>query len=463
MKSEVSTQIASNKEQVLRWCENLAQFGLFSFVLFLPASIAFSQISLGFILLAYVVEAITTRRLRFMKSPLDLPILLFVLVTLVSTLFSVNVSKSLKVFLPSLFPLSVFYLVFYYLKDLKTIKKLITLLLIIATLNAVYGIAQHFWRIDWFRLSGHKNYLRPVNDLPGADIRIPGTFSISMTFAGQLIMVLSLIWSFILFDRSHKNKFPLIVSATCIFFALIWTYTRSAWLGFGVALLFLGYVKGRKSLLKLTVGILICVLLIFLFQPSVLQRAESMFSFEQNMDRIYIWKSSLDMIKDHPITGIGQGNYNKLSREYQKSYPFKDPPSHAHSHNDLIMITVDRGILGLLAFIWLWITIFKQTGVTLRQIPQDHYYLRALILGCLASFIAFFVEGFFENNFGDSEVAMMLWFLVATVMVVKEKIISHLTSSPIQMEELVLEEKRMVGVLTFAILIIMAVMVILHL
>jgi|GEM_PF-653286 len=453
----------SNREQILKFSENLARFGLFSFVLFLPASIAFSQISLGFIITAYLLETVATRRFRFMKSPMDLPILAFVLATLISVIFAVNIYPSLKS-LKTFFPMTVFYLVFYNLGDIKTLKKLMTLLLMVTTFVALYGIAQHFWGVEWFRLSGTRGYLQTLDRTPNSPIRVPGTFSIYMTFAGQLIMLLSLVWAFILFDRSSRNKIFLMISAVTLFLALIWTYTRSAWLGFGLALLVLGYWKSRRLLLGLTAGTLACFVLISLVQPSVLKRAESIFSFEQNMDRIYIWKSSLDMVKDYPITGIGQGNYNKLSREvYKKRYPFKQPPSHAHAHNNLIMIAVDRGILGLLAFIWLWIVIFKETWGTLRQLPPDRYYLRALTLGGLASFIAFFIQGFFENNFGDSEVAMLLWFLVAVVMVVKVKLLPRMASLPADLEGLVPEERRMIGVLIFAMLILMGVLVLRYL
>lgn len=457
----------SNKEQILKFSENLARFGLFLFVLFLPTSIAFSQTGLGFIIAAYLSETAARRQIRFVRSPLDLPFLCFIMATLISAIVAVNVHgnlKPLKTFFPTLFPMTVFYLVLHTLEDIKTLKKLITLLLVVTTLVAFYGIAQHFWTIDWFRLSGTKSPLRTLEDTPGSPVRAVGTFSIYMTFAGQLIMVLSLVWSFILFDQSNRNKIPLIVSAVTMFFALLWTYTRSAWLGFALALLVLGYLRSRKLFLYLTLGTFAGILLIFLIQPSVLKRAESIFSFEQNMDRIYIWKSSLDMIRDYPITGIGQGNYNKLSREvYKKPYPFKNPPSHAHAHNNLIMITVDRGILGLLAFVWLWITIFRETLVTLKQIPPDRYYLHALILGCLAGFIAFFIQGFFENNFGDSEVAMLLWFLVGLVLIVKIKLLPRIASLSADMEEAIPEEKRMVGVLIFAVLVIMAVMFVLFL
>jgi O-antigen ligase len=285
-----------------------------------------------------------------------------------------------------------------------------------------------------------------------------------MTFAGQLIMILSLVWTFLLFDRSRKNKIPLAISAVVLFLALIWTYTRSAWLGFGLALLFLGCWKGRKHFLILILGAILSVTGIFLIQPTVLERAKSMFSLEQNADRIYIWKRSIEMIKDHPVTGIGQGNYNALSRgKYYKPHHFEKEPSHAHAHNNLLMIMVDRGVFGLIVFVWLWITIFKKTFTTLQKLPPDRPYLQALVLGCLAAFIAFFVEGFFENNFGDSEVGMLLWFLVALVMIVKEKLLPQIDSLPADIEEFVSEERRMLGVLIFAVLVIMVVMATLHL
>ena len=62
---------------------------------------------------------------------------------------------------------------------------------------------------------------------------------------------------------------------------------------------------------------------------------------------------------------------------------------------------------------WLWGAIFVHMYRTCRHIPEDHVADKWLALGFFGAQIAFFVQGFFEHNFGDSESAMMLWVYVA--------------------------------------------------
>ncbi len=40
---------------------------------------------------------------------------------------------------------------------------------------------------------------------------------------------------------------------------------------------------------------------------------------------------------------------------------------------------------------------------------RDNKTIKMLALGCLGALIAFFVQGGFEHNFGDSEAVMLMW------------------------------------------------------
>jgi O-antigen ligase len=116
---------------------------------------------------------------------------------------------------------------------------------------------------------------------------------------------------------------------------------------------------------------------------------------------------SLEMISDHWLLGIGMGNYRSVMDQYRERY---GAVSHAHAHNTLLQITTETGLLGLAAYLAIWFVFFKEVFVTFRSSTDP--MTRGLAAGSFGALVGFHVAGLFEYNFGDSEVAMMMWFMV---------------------------------------------------
>lgn len=66
-------------------------------------------------------------------------------------------------------------------------------------------------------------------------------------------------------------------------------------------------------------------------------------------NRIYLYQGTWNMIKDHPIIGVGLDNFNKeyVAHYMVKSAVEKDLP---HAHNFILAILSTTGIIGLLGF-----------------------------------------------------------------------------------------------------------------
>ena len=61
--------------------------------------------------------------------------------------------------------------------------------------------------------------------------------------------------------------------------------------------------------------------------------------------RLNYWADSLKIIKVYPWTGTGLGNFNLTYARY--------------AHNSYLQIWAEMGILGIIAFLWLIITVLK--------------------------------------------------------------------------------------------------------
>jgi O-antigen ligase len=186
-------------------------------------------------------------------------------------------------------------------------------------------------------------------------------------------------------------------------------------LGFLSGILFIGFLQSRKIL----IGGVIILILFFVFGPQTMkERAFSVVdpSHPNNIERTYLWKAGIDMIKDHPIVGVSDIDLGELYVEY------KSPEAeqlHGHMHNNLIMFGVTLGIPGLIVMIALFVRIFLAEIKLTLSIPKEEWLLKSTAMGSLAAFIGFQINGLFEYNFGDAEIAMLLWLTVGMALAVK--------------------------------------------
>jgi hypothetical protein len=74
---------------------------------------------------------------------------------------------------------------------------------------------------------------------------------------------------------------------------------------------------------------------------------------------------------------------------------------------------VERGALGLAAWLWIWVAFFARAIGLLRRLPEEATSERTLVVGSLAAIVGFLVAGLSEFNFGDSEVVMVAWAVMA--------------------------------------------------
>jgi O-antigen ligase len=399
----------TRRNEILALCQRAKAIGLYGFILFLPISIALTQASLGLLFLTYLAETVLTKTFRFPATPLNRPLLAYVVITMIITIFSVHFLTSVDELRTIVVKVAVFYLFYLYIQDIPQLKRSVAILILAVTLSALYGILQHYLEVDFFRLTKPIALLKHVDNDLKAPVRIPG-FSSYMTFSGQLAMMIPIICALLFAVKTKYKKGILIIAMILTFLALLWTYTRSAWIGAVCALILLGYVRGKRlSILFLLLLILPGIIIV---QPDIFHRSLSVFRAKENMERLYTWESTLYMIKDHLLTGIGKGNYSQLAPEYRKGYNFNFT-SRAHAHNNILQVTVEGGMLSLLCFLWLWFVMFKEMDRTYLQIPEGNSVLKWLSLGLLGAIVAFFVQGFFEHNFGDSETVMMMWFITA--------------------------------------------------
>lgn len=77
-----------------------------------------------------------------------------------------------------------------------------------------------------------------------------------------------------------------------------------------------------------------------------------MFFYNSALFRFHLWFTSLAMLQDHLVTGIGMGSYQFLSPVYLKDVP--DRLWFDHAHNEYVEMAIELGLPAMLLFmVWL--------------------------------------------------------------------------------------------------------------
>lgn len=127
-----------------------------------------------------------------------------------------------------------------------------------------------------------------------------------------------------------------------------------------------------------------------------------------NIERINQFKVAFKIFSEHPLFGVGNIDFNELYKKYRSPY---DKYTYGHLHNNYTHILATLGIFGFVIFISLLVKIFFIHINTIKLVTNRNFY-RVVANGFFASFIGICTSGFFEYNFGDHEIATMLWFTV---------------------------------------------------
>jgi O-antigen ligase len=239
--------------------------------------------------------------------------------------------------------------------------------------------------------------------------RITGPTAHVMTLSGLLLPVAL---TYIVLWIYDSGNLGLIIGGAMTNFALLITFTRSAWLGWIVGIAVLLVLKWPRALAW---AVPVAVIAISFAPLPLFSRVISSFDTRQssNLDRIRMAEAGLEIIKDYPVFGVGPANVKDIYPLYRKhdAPRFRIP----HLHNNVIQLLAERGVLGLVAYLILQ-GLFLRECVRAWGGPATKYAEIGVVVA--ASLAA---AGFFEFNFGDTEVFWVMLDLFAIVIAFMER------------------------------------------
>ncbi len=150
-------------------------------------------------------------------------------------------------------------------------------------------------------------------------------------------------------------------------------------------------------------------LVFFAIAPNViLSRVESIGDLNDpaSRDRVAMLRSGVQIVKDHPVTGVGPDMISVVYAQYRDA-TYGVNEINPHLHNVPMQIAAERGIPALA--IWLWFVLVASRDLW-RQLRAGE--AKAVAGAGVAAMVAMLVAGQFEYNFGDSEFLMLFLGLI---------------------------------------------------
>jgi len=346
--------------------------------------------------LLWIFDCFQRRRIR-LEAPPFTPILLVFLGLVVVSILSSSEPLTSALYLKKLIKLFAIFLIYTYVTE-QQIEK---------------GLRWIFWTLG---VSGFYGILQ-VWGLKDIDLlnRIDGFMSHWMTYSGQLMVgAVSLAGYLLLLIRIRSGRsWSSILFYTVIFAVIIislgLTFTRSAWIGAVCGLLIMLTILNVRWALFGGVVFLIGFLLL-----PVAFKERFYTSFDPTdtttRGRIELLKTASKLIQANPWTGVGPRMVSKKALEYRDE---KELPSYLyqHFHNNLLQIAAEMGIPAALTWLALWIWMVRDF-LRLRRRGIEFPFLNYLAVNGISVLGAVQLAGLLEYNFGDSEIAILLFFIV---------------------------------------------------
>jgi O-antigen ligase len=393
-----------DKERMVYYIGKGIEFSLILLIFILPfshtASIRAFCIILATVL--WIGKMIIERQLLFKRTPLDLPILAFILWGIISLTTATDLKYSLEEIKGEMLTyFLLFYLTVNNIKEEKQVKRLIKSLSLGLLVMASYGIYQ-FIILD--------------GNIISSSVRISSFTSDYNYLATYLIIAIPIVFLQSFFARGWAKGLAYLSTFLAIF-AIYLTNSRASWLALFIQIILYGLLtKDKKVLIGIGfIAIIIAIIIaispakeILIHRVPIITSTGEIIERDTALSRLVIWKEGIEKIKGHPITGIGYGR-----ESFKKAFPdvpvMKEDKGLWHTHNVFIETALQIGIPGMLFLILqllLLINIFWKGFRRERQGLPKFFFL-----GLLLIIFGFFARNQFDHVYVDSP-TLMFWLLM---------------------------------------------------
>ncbi len=330
------------------------------------------------LIISCIGAVVIVRKKGWSKSPIDLPLLAYIIIAIIASLLSPFKNYCFQSILHDLVPLVIIYFLLW--QHLKYNNKYIYVLwtLVIASLLA---ILLSFW----------------IDNFKGA--RLTGIFTWPTRFAKYLDLLIPITLSLAFYYRKNIKYFLALIGLSILqLICLFLTGTRASIVALGSVLLGFSFLKKRFWPITIVVIAIFFIVLFLIPKNSGIRyrlmfwtkSPEKLVSHGSLKTRELYYKSVIAFIKERPLIGWGYGSRiarhvsSTKSKAWYKKHGSVPVPWHAH--DIYLEILLETGILGFIVCMWMWLTAAYKLFFLFKYEQDNNKQI--LILGCIAALIA---------------------------------------------------------------------------
>jgi O-antigen ligase len=201
------------------------------------------------------------------------------------------------------------------------------------------------------RLVGHGFSFAGIAGRISVNGRVAGTVGSPILAASYLGLLLAPALTVLItpLGRARKEVALLAFGLGCI--AMVFTFSRGAWLALAVSLLIVCWAAGRRGWLPRRIPLLLLAGLLVVavaYAGPIFGRLLGDDN-ESAASRIPLMQLAARIIEDHPITGVGANNFGAVLAQY--TTPEFDDAFLWAVHNKYLLVWAETGLGGLMAFL----------------------------------------------------------------------------------------------------------------
>ncbi len=322
---------------------------------------------------------------------LDLGVLTFVLISLVSATMATHQEMAWRLFADILRWGVVYFIISRVVISPWRMHVFIGLFVLLNLKLAQFQLRSYFGQKAWGRT---EEFLAR-----GVGVGSVGFFANSNDFGVAMCVVWPLAGILIFGESKKYLRLFMLISFVVFTAALLLSGSRGALVGAAATALVTTIIH-RRRLVGLLMAVMLVAGVIYLLPDANKERIRMAADPEQDYNaatRLNLWKMGLRMYQDNPVLGVGPGNYRPEYLRYD--------PSRGHinrvlaPHSIFVQALSELGTLGLLAFLWIAYKTWKLNAASARRMqvesggrqPIEWYLARGLNL----ALVGYLVSGAF--------------------------------------------------------------------